>query len=113
VVASGFSLQLSIAVDEIADIDDVDNIPVRPCAVCGRAISPERLEVLPDAVRCVVCQQKTELDSTHPRVSELLCPRCAARGLRSRLIWRTARDPNIPGYFLGCSLFPECRYTET
>jgi len=41
-----------------------------------------------------------------------LCPRCAAKGIRSLLVWRHARDPSIPGEFLGCSRFPDCRYKE-
>ena len=46
------------------------------------------------------------------RVSELVCPRCASQGHQSPMVWRTARDPTIPGYFLGCSRFPECRYID-
>jgi hypothetical protein len=47
-----------------------------------------------------------------PGYSGEFCPRCKAKGIRSPLIWRHARDPSIPGEFLGCSRFPECRYKE-
>jgi hypothetical protein len=47
-----------------------------------------------------------------PGYSGEFCPRCAAKGLRSPLVWRHARDPSIPGEFLGCSRFPTCRYKE-
>lgn len=47
-----------------------------------------------------------------PQYSGVPCPRCARRGIRSLLVWRRHRDPNVPGEFLGCSRFPHCRYTE-
>jgi hypothetical protein len=97
---------------EDADGGQVIDVPVRPCAGCGRPISPERLQAIPEAALCVSCQERAESASTDWRVSEVECPRCAARGLRSRMVWRTARDPTIPGYFLGCSRFPDCRYVD-
>jgi len=86
--------------------------PVRPCVGCGRPISPERLEVIPEATRCVTCQQRTESTTVDWRFSEVVCPRCSDRGIKSPMVWRTARDPTIQGYFLGCSLFPECQYID-
>lgn len=50
--------------------------------------------------------------SQSPGYSGEFCPRCAKKGIRSPLVWRHARDPNLPGEFLGCSSFPHCRYKE-
>lgn len=111
-VAAGFVLLGAYSVGENVDDVRVADVPVRPCAGCGRPISPERLEALPEATRCVPCQQRAESASGDWQVSEVVCPRCAARGFQSRMIWRTARDPTISGYFLGCSRFPECRYVD-
>ena len=47
-----------------------------------------------------------------PGYSGEACPRCARKGIRSLLVWRCARDPNVPGEFLGCSRYPKCQYTE-
>jgi uncharacterized protein YifE (UPF0438 family) len=47
-----------------------------------------------------------------PEFSGEVCPRCAKKGIRSALIWRHARDPNISGEFLGCSRFPHCQYID-
>jgi hypothetical protein len=47
-----------------------------------------------------------------PGYSGVLCPRCEAQGIRSFLVWRHARDPSVPGEFLGCSRYPDCRYKE-
>ncbi|HSI41779.1 MAG TPA: TraR/DksA C4-type zinc finger protein [Xanthobacteraceae bacterium] len=30
------------------------------CVVCGEAIDPERLRVLPNALRCIGCQERRE-----------------------------------------------------
>jgi len=109
VVASGFVLPPEI----ISAVGTAFDIPVRPCPQCGQPIPPERLEAIPDATRCVPCQQRTESAASGPHVSELECPRCAGHGVKSRMVWRTARDPaKFSGYFLGCSRFPECRYID-
>jgi len=47
-----------------------------------------------------------------PGYSGEFCPRCARKGIRSPLLWRHARDPSLPGEFLGCSRFPACQYKE-
>jgi hypothetical protein len=112
VVASGFVLSPGRIGEDSDDAGAVVDIPVRPCVGCGRPIPPERLEAVPDATRCVPCQQRAESAPTHWRVSEVVCPRCASRGFQSRMVWRTARDPTISGYFLGCSQLPECRYVD-
>lgn len=112
VVASGFVLLAEALAEETGASEAVD-IPVRLCVGCGRPIPAERLEAIPEATRCVPCQQRTELASSDWHVSEVECPRCASHGFKSRMVWRTARDPaKFSGYFLGCSRFPECRYID-
>jgi hypothetical protein len=113
VVAAGFVLPPEVVGQDTDDAVQMTDLPVRPCVGCGRPIRPERLEVMPDATQCVPCQQRTESASSDWRVSEVECPRCASRGVKARLVWRTARDPaEFSGYFLGCSRFPECRYVD-
>jgi Prokaryotic dksA/traR C4-type zinc finger len=113
VVASGFALRREVVGEDTEDAGQVTEIPVRPCVGCGRPIPPARLEVVPDATRCVPCQQRTESTASDWHVSEVECPRCASHGVKSRLVWRYARDPaKFSGYFLGCSRFPECRYID-
>ncbi len=112
VVAGGFVLSSPDQISEDDDAGELVDMPVRPCVGCGRPIPPERVEAVPEATHCVSCQLQTESAPTDWHVSEIVCPRCAARGFQSRMVWRTARDPTIPGYFLGCSRFPECRYVD-
>jgi hypothetical protein len=47
-----------------------------------------------------------------PEYSGVPCPRCAAKGIQSLLLWRRSRDPSITGEFLGCSRYPYCQYKE-
>jgi hypothetical protein len=113
VVAAGFLFLPPPRGGNDTDVEEVLDVPVRPCASCGRPIPPERLEAMPEATRCVPCQQRTESTPSDWRVSDIACPRCAAHGLKSRMVWRIARDPaKFSGYFLGCSRFPECRYID-
>jgi Prokaryotic dksA/traR C4-type zinc finger len=113
VVASKFVLPPHIVGEDTDDVGEVTDIPLRPCIGCGRPIPPERLEAIPDATRCVLCQQRTESTASDWHVSEVECPRCASHGVKSRMVWCTARDPaKFSGYFLGCSRFPECRYID-
>jgi hypothetical protein len=81
----------------------------RVCLSCGRPIPAERLEALPGATRCAGCQAAAE-GPRDPSDSGEDCPRCAAKGRRSRLVWRRARDPEISGEFLGCERYPHCQY---
>jgi len=112
VVASEFVLPPEAVGENTGDGEVVD-IPIRPCTGCGRPIPPERLEAIPDALLCVQCQHRAESVPSDSHVSEVECPRCASHGFKSRLVWRSARDPaKFSGYFLGCSRFPECRYID-
>jgi hypothetical protein len=65
----------------------------------------------PDPVHPVTPKQT---ESRHdPQYSDVECPRCAERGIRSLLVWWRARDPSILGEFLGCSRYPYCQYKES
>jgi ribonuclease HI len=98
------------------DIDTVAESPASMtdlrCSNCRAPIPRERLEAIPDATLCVACQRETEAKPVGFRLSDVTCPRCAGKGIRSRLVWRTPRDPTLPPYFLGCTRFPECRYID-
>lgn len=64
-----------IARDSQAAQDD-DWQAARLCEVCRKPIPPERLEVAPDAHRCVACQTLAENDALP--VEPDFCPRCGA-----------------------------------
>lgn len=82
----------------------------RACETCGSEIPPERLELYPDATLCVACKDAEE---RKPPVTgpgspvDATCPLCG-----HKLVWRKARDPDIRGYFLGCSTYPACNYID-
>ncbi len=94
-------------------VSSVVDVPVRPCASCNTPISPSRLIAKPEAQLCIECKGRQEKNKVNPEVSEKLCPRCKTRGIESHMVWRTPNDPNKYkiSYFLGCSRFPECKYT--
>src|SRR5690606_18319313 len=56
--------------------DEDDWATARRCDVCRKAISPERLEALPDAKRCLDCQQAEETGESSAEIE--YCPRCGA-----------------------------------
>lgn len=116
IVASGFlaseTRQAASACEVLLDSVEMAGVAVRPCLGCNRPILPERLEALPDATLCVDCQRGEESARAVWRVSGAECPCCAERGVKALMVWRTARDPTIPGYFFGCSRFPECRHID-
>jgi hypothetical protein len=75
-------------------------------------IRMERMEMIPGATLCVACQSAKELEPARVHLGDTECPRCAQKGIKSRLVWRTRRDQSTAAGFLGCSRFPACRYTE-
>lgn len=74
----------------------------RPCRECGRPIPPERLEALPEAVRCVDCQQRIEMGDD-PAQAEY-CPKCG-----SQMVLRLSRGGGITRHTMQCSNVPPCR----
>lgn len=56
--------------------DEADWPGERPCAACGKLISAERLEALPNTTLCAACQRAEE--EGRPKVEVDYCPRCGA-----------------------------------
>jgi len=80
----------------------------RLCENCQQPIPDERLEYLPEARYCVKCQESKE--TTEPMVKDTdfgTCPRCGKK-LKQRL----NRKTSPVSYFIGCSGYPKCHYTE-
>jgi ssDNA-binding Zn-finger/Zn-ribbon topoisomerase 1 len=82
----------------------------RLCQRCGCRIPQERLEAVPATTFCAACQKVSEEEASSPSSSGMECPRCASKKIRSKLVWRRARDPYTPDEFLGCSRYPHCQY---
>jgi Zn finger protein HypA/HybF involved in hydrogenase expression len=83
-------------------VDDAADWPEeRPCAACGKLISAERLEALPDATLCAACQRAEEEGRTE--VDLEYCPRCGAP--------MTLRPSTggVTRYKLVCTANPPCR----
>jgi predicted RNA-binding Zn-ribbon protein involved in translation (DUF1610 family) len=74
------------------------------CSACGKPISEERLSAVPSATRCLDCQ--AEAEGQPLRRIDHDCPRCG-----HALTWR-CRQRGTADYFIGCTAFPDCRYTE-
>jgi hypothetical protein len=83
----------------------------RRCRRCLKQIPVERVRAIPGVELCVPCQGVQDV-SVPSLDSGVDCPRCACNGIKAKLVWRVARDPERSGYFLGCSRFPECRYID-
>jgi len=81
----------------------------RLCLECGSPIPDERIEFYPEATLCVRCQEL--LESTQPdHPSDIdygTCPRCG-----KKLAQRLSKKTSPATYFIGCSGYPKCRYTE-
>ena len=79
------------------------------CELCRKPIPAARSEAIPNATRCVECQDADERQEG-PDDDELgSCPRCGCS-----LVWRQgAPAGSTTKYFIGCSAFPECRYTSS
>jgi ssDNA-binding Zn-finger/Zn-ribbon topoisomerase 1 len=78
----------------------------RRCMRCGCEIPRARLEALPEATECVDCAEDRERTRS---VGEVLgrCPLCGEQ------LVRRYRRPGGPGRsFVGCSGFPNCRYSS-
>ncbi|MBX9583117.1 MAG: TraR/DksA C4-type zinc finger protein [Gemmataceae bacterium] len=80
------------------------------CRRCRSLIPAARLEAVPHATLCVMCQAEAERDPTDANLSGEFCPRCAANGFRSQWVWKRPRDGGQLGEFLGCSRYPHCHY---
>jgi len=81
----------------------------RLCSDCGNPIPDERVEIYPEATLCVLCQE--QLESAKPvhqaDIDYGTCPRCG-----KKLAQRLSKKTTPASYFIGCSGYPKCRYTE-
>lgn len=74
------------------------------CVDCGMPISTARLEILPDTRQCSTCCKPAE--KKQGRRIDDPCPRCGRP-----LEWRCRTEGNA-NYFIGCTAYPICRFTE-
>lgn len=72
------------------------------CEVCSQPISPERLEVLPEAKRCVGCQGAADRGEEVDEPD--FCPKCGAL-----VELRVSRGRGTTRYKLFCTGDPPCR----
>lgn len=82
--------------------EEDDWATARCCEICRQPISPERLEALPDAKRCMTCQQAEDRGQTKQEIE--YCERCGAI-----LELRVSRRSGITRYQLFCTGQPPCR----
>ena len=83
--------------------DEGDDWPeARTCQECGRLIPPERLAALPEATRCVGCQQ--QIDAGDDPAPAEYCPKCG-----SPMVLRASRGSGITRHTMQCSNVPPCR----
>ena len=102
---------------------DADN-PVT-CAKCEAHIPLPRLSARPNTTMCIECTEKGELEPVAPPYSEphqkalelkpayfkppaelSVCPRCNAPGV-------VRHNSHSGARFVGCSTFPDCRWTAS
>ncbi len=72
------------------------------CEACGGKIEPERLEALPEAVRCVACERASE--SGQPIGEVEYCPKCGAP-----LALRPTTGAGLVRWRMVCTGAPPCR----
>lgn len=83
-----------------------NSLPAVTCKICNNPIPEERLRAVPGTDMCVNCKDNDEkglLNKSEP----YFCKRCGAK-----MVWRFTKQVLPTRYFLGCSRFPSCRYTE-
>lgn len=84
-----------------------EELTVVLCEVCDRPVPPARLAAVPGTMRCVACESAAEGEGVEHRAGGGACRRCGAP-----MCWRVRRVEEPAKYFLGCTAFPICRYTE-
>ena len=88
------------------------------CLRCGLPIPFPRISVLPGIRICTLCKEEEEEDSSAdtgmyfpavPRGYRGKCPKCLKeKSTGIVVVYHNSKDNN---FFLGCSLFPKCRWT--
>ena len=81
-----------------------ESVLAKTCVKCGNPIPVERLEAVPNAERCVSCQQKAET-GVEQKIEATKCKKCG-----SVMVWRMTKNKRPAKYFLGCSNYPKCTY---
>jgi hypothetical protein len=89
--------------DSAGTPDDVEWQSAVLCEICHQPISPERLEAIPAAKRCVACQEKSETAGSQEETTEF-CPLCG-----STVEIRVSRAAGITRYKRFCTGNPPCR----
>lgn len=89
--------------DPVAESDDEDWQTAKLCEACRKPIPVERLEVFPDAKRCVGCQDRSETGVDDVDEPEF-CPRCG-----SLVELRVSRAGGLTRYRRFCTGTPPCR----
>ena len=82
--------------------DDGDWQDAVRCEVCRRPIPPERLEAIPTAARCVICQASEEAGIE--AAPEDFCSKCGAP-----MVLRVQGGDQLTRYRLFCTGNPPCR----
>ena len=72
------------------------------CEVCRKPIPPQRLDAIPDAVRCVACQEELEGGAVNEEPE--FCAKCG-----SPLVLKVSNSQGITRYRLLCTASPPCR----
>ena len=86
-----------------------DPVASRLCKLCQKPIPAARIEAVPNTTKCVECQNADEHRKDTDNDDMGSCPRCGCP-----LVWRHgAPAGSTTKYFIGCSAFPECRYTSS
>ncbi len=93
-------LTVTLPVDDGEDTGDWQQAVV--CEVCRKPIPPERVEVFPDAKRCVACQDLADRGE-EPEELEF-CEKCG-----SLVELRVSRGGGITRYKRFCTGSPGCR----
>jgi len=100
----------SIAVSDDQGILLLDPNNVRICQACALPIVFPRLQAVPNTSLCQSCAEEgeqPERPSPYPMPPPELstCPRCESPSV----VRENSQDGN---YFIGCTGFPKCRWTE-
>jgi hypothetical protein len=94
---TGLSVRLDVDASERGEWEQVV-----VCEICREPIPLERLEIKPNATRCVACQDAA--DRGRSFVEPDYCPKCG-----SLLELRVSRAGGITRYKLWCTGNPSCR----